>query len=94
MTIQGTRRDILVERVKKKKAGTPKPPQMNLASLDAKTAAALISSTADITLVMDGEGTIAEVAFGSEDLEKAIEAFIKVGKELNDIKYCVFKYTL
>ena len=72
MTIQGTRRDILVERVKKKKAGTPKPPQMNLASLDAKTAAALISSTADITIVMNGEGTIAEVAFGSEDLEKAI----------------------
>ena len=61
----------MVEVVKKKKGAALTAPLDGLGSLDPETSAAVISASADITLVMDAEGIIADVAFGSEELAKA-----------------------
>jgi len=41
-----------------------------LGELDADTAGRLIAAAADVTLVLDGEGVIRDLAFGSEELSK------------------------
>jgi transcriptional regulator PpsR len=43
-------------------------PEHSLGSLDAKAAAALIAASSDIALVIDNDGVIRDLAFGSEDL--------------------------
>jgi transcriptional regulator PpsR len=41
-----------------------------LGEVDAETAVRLITTAADVTLVLDGEGVIRDVAFGSDELSK------------------------
>jgi len=43
-------------------------PENSLGSLDAKAAAALIAASSDIALIIDSDGVIRDLAFGSEDL--------------------------
>ena len=45
-------------------------PSDSLGALDPETAATLISTSADVTLVVDARGVILDVAFGSADLAK------------------------
>jgi len=59
-------------------AVSPSPPkarfvaaQDNLAAIDAETAGALIATASDVSLVLDGEGVIVDVAFADADLAKA-----------------------
>jgi len=61
---------MLVEAVKPSTMLRFTKPQDSLGSMDPETAAALISSSADVTLVMDSDGVIVDVAFGSEDLAR------------------------
>lgn len=42
----------------------------SLGEVDSATAARLITAAADVTLVIDGEGVIRDLAFGSEDLSR------------------------
>jgi transcriptional regulator PpsR len=45
-----------------------KAPRKSLGNLNAEAAAALITAAADVALVLDGSGTIRDIAFNSEDL--------------------------
>jgi transcriptional regulator PpsR len=45
-------------------------PRRTLGSLDTEAAATLIAAAADVALVVDGEGIIRDVAFGSDDLSR------------------------
>jgi transcriptional regulator PpsR len=58
-------------------AGTSLPPKArfsapkeNLAAIDADTAGALIANAADVSIVVDAEGVIVDVAFSDSDLAK------------------------
>ncbi|MEQ1800670.1 MAG: transcriptional regulator PpsR [Gammaproteobacteria bacterium] len=44
-------------------------PQDAVAGLDPQAAADLIAAAADVTLIIDGEGVVRDIAFGSQDLE-------------------------
>ncbi len=45
-------------------------PESTLGTLDAASAADLIAAAADVSLVIDGEGVIRDMAFGSEELRR------------------------
>jgi transcriptional regulator PpsR len=45
-------------------------PELFLAGLDADTAASLISASADVALILDEEGVIQDMAFGSDELRE------------------------
>ena len=47
-------------------------PEKTLGSLDADTAAIVLSATADMALIVDGKGVIRDVAFGRDDLQAAL----------------------
>jgi transcriptional regulator PpsR len=47
-------------------------PKKTLGSLDADTAAIVLSATADMALIVDGKGVIRDVAFGRDDLQAAL----------------------
>ncbi len=48
-------------------------PKTSLGDLDAEAAATLIAAAADITLILEGDGVIRDVAFNSEELARALE---------------------
>ncbi len=45
-------------------------PDLSLKAIDPETASALIASSSDVALVVDGEGVVLDVAFGAPDLAK------------------------
>lgn len=45
-------------------------PELFLAGLDAQTAASLISAAADVALILDEDGVIKDMAFGSDELKQ------------------------
>lgn len=45
-----------------------KAPERSLKDLDAKSAASLISASADVALILDAKGVVRDVAFGSEEI--------------------------
>lgn len=48
-------------------------PRSSLGQLDAETAAGLVAASADVALVLDEEGAIRDVGFGSDDLARDLE---------------------
>jgi transcriptional regulator PpsR len=50
--------------------GRFRSPGGSFAAIDAETVAALLASASDVTLVVDSEGVVRDVAFGSADLAK------------------------
>ncbi len=51
-----------------------KAPKRTLGELDADAAAHLIAAAADLALVIDAKGVIRDVAFGSDELERELDA--------------------
>lgn len=49
-------------------------PETSLGDIDARTAAALLGATADITLVVDRSGVILDLAVGSADLSREVDS--------------------
>ncbi len=59
-----------VQMTKENPLGRFETPELFLAGLDAKTAASLISASADVALILDEAGVIQDMAFASDELKE------------------------
>lgn len=58
-----------------------KAPRKSLGNLNAEAAAALITAAADVAMVLDGAGTIRDIAFNSEELAAQFEGQRWIGQQ-------------
>lgn len=52
-----------------------KAPRESLGELDAEVVATLVATAADVTLVLDGDGIILDLAFQRTDLAAELESY-------------------